>query len=107
LTAAAFFNADFTEANFENTICAGGFFQGANLKNANFKRADLHYAEFEGAILKGANFQEADLQGSINYGDENLPIKQLCKTNNLFKAKLDPDILDKVKDYCPQLLEKP
>ena len=50
--------------------------------------------------------KEADFQGSINYGEENLPIEQLCTAKSLFKAKLDPEILNKVKDCCPHLLEK-
>ena len=107
LTAAAFINADLTEANFENTICAGGFFQGANLTGANFKRADLHYAEFPGASFVGTDFQEADFLGSINFGEEILPIEQLCKAGSLFEAKLDEEFLDKVKAFCPHLLNKP
>jgi uncharacterized protein YjbI with pentapeptide repeats len=107
LTAAAFINADLTEANFENTICAGGFFQGANLKGANFKKADLHYAEYPGANFEGTEFQEADFLGSINYGEENLSIEDLCKAKSLFDAKLDEEILEKVREVCPHLLDKP
>jgi uncharacterized protein YjbI with pentapeptide repeats len=107
LTAAAFVNADLTGADFENTICAGGFFQSAIIKDANFKRADLHYAEFPGASFEGTDFQEANFLGSINYGEENLSIEDLCKAKSLFEAKLDEEILEKVREVCPHLLDKP
>ena len=44
----------------------------------------------------------ADLTGA-----ENLTIQQLSKVKTLYKAKLDPELMEQVKKCCPHLLEEP
>jgi hypothetical protein len=38
---------------------------------------------------------------------KNLTIKQLSKVKTLYKAKLDPELMEQVKKCCPHLLEEP
>ncbi len=69
----------------------------ANLQGANLTRANLSGAGLQGAILHGA-----DLQGA-----RNLTLEQLSKVKTLYEAKLDPELMEQVKEKCPHLLEEP
>jgi hypothetical protein len=51
--------------------------------------------------------QEADLIDINAIGEKNLTIQQLSKVKTLYKAKLDPELMEQVKKNCPHLLEKP
>ena len=51
--------------------------------------------------------EEADLRDANLTGAKNLTIKQLSGAKTLYQAKLDPDLIKKVKKNCPYLLEKP
>ena len=53
------------------------------------------------------NLQEADLN-DINYLiKNNLTVEQISKVKTLYKAKLDPELMEQVKKCCPHLLEEP
>jgi uncharacterized protein YjbI with pentapeptide repeats len=65
--------------------------------DANLSRADLIDASLSLADLSGANLTQV----------ENLSIKQLSEARTLYKAKLDPELMEQVKDKYPHLLEKP
>ena len=62
----------------------------------------LRKANLSGADLRGANLQKAKLIGTLN-----LTIKQLSLVKTLYQAKLDPKLIEQVKNCCPHLLEKP
>ena len=65
---------------------------------------------FDKNKLRNAVFeplQEADLIDIRVIGEENLTIEQLSKVKSLYKAKLDPELMEQVKKHCPHLLEKP
>ena len=71
--------------------------EGANLQKADLRQAILLGANFMQTILIGAN-----LEGSLYLGPD-----QLCMAQSLYQLKLDPDIKNRINEYCPQLLEKP
>ena len=60
------------------------------------KRADLSDANLSGANLSGANLTQV----------KNLSINKLSKVKTLYKAKLDPELIEQVKDKYPHLLKK-
>ena len=51
---------------------------------------------------KRANLSEADLTQV-----KNLSINELSEAKTLYKAKLDPELMEQVKDKYPHLLEEP
>jgi uncharacterized protein YjbI with pentapeptide repeats len=69
---------------------------------ANLKGADLKYANFYKTVIDGAILQDANLESV-----KNLTIGQLFKVNTLYRAKLDPELMERVKKSYPHLLEKP
>ena len=59
-------------------------------------------ANFLGANLKKADFREANLKKA-----ENPSVRQLSRVKTLYKAQIDPAIMESIiKDY-PHLLEDP
>ena len=75
---------------------------GANLRKADLYSADLRNANLSGANLSGACLSEANLSEVLG-----LNIEQLSKVETLYKAKLDPELMEQVKDKYPHLLKKP
>ena len=73
------------------------YLEGAKLQQANLEGANLQEAK-----LQQASFNNADLSGV-----KNLTIEQLSEVKTLYKAKLDPELMEQVKKCCPHLLEKP
>ena len=91
--------------------------QGAKLQRANFQGAELIEAHLCGSILLeanligatlwGAHLQGANLQGVDLRKAKNITIEQLSKVKTLYKAKLDPEIEEQIREKCPHLLEEP
>ena len=75
---------------------------GINLAKANLLGANLGGARLRGAKLQKANLQNADLRNV-----RNLTLEQLSKAKSLYKTKLDPELLEQVKEKYPHLLERP
>ncbi len=75
----------------------GADFRGAALGDSCFQEAILKDVDFQGAYLAYANLQNA----------EDLHIQQLAKAKTLYKAKLDFDLMEQVKEKHPHLLEEP
>ena len=69
----------------------------ANLEKANLTYANLGGADLKGASLKGATLIEA----------RGLTLNQLSQVKTLFKASLDPNLENRIKEKCPHLLEEP
>ena len=90
LSGACLYGADLREANFIRA-CLSSDFQGADLRNAEFKNADLSRARLDGADLRGA---------------KSLTINQLSRVITLYKAKLDPELMDQIKKDFPHLLKE-
>lgn len=90
-----FQEADLSHCNFEAVILTQTNFSRANLSYANFRDANLRWAVFEGALLI-----ETDLTGALN-----LTMEQLSKAKTLYKAKLDPELHQEIRNKFPHLLE--
>ena len=71
------------------------------------EEANLQQAALRQAILLGANFMQTILIGTNLEGSLYLGPDQLCMAQSLYQLKLDPDIKNRVNEYCPQLPEKP
>jgi uncharacterized protein YjbI with pentapeptide repeats len=100
------------EAGFSHANLQGASFEDANLKKVNFGNANLEGACIAGAKLQeadfyGANLKKADLYLADLTGAKNLKIEQLSKVKTLYQAKLDPELMEQVRQCCPHLLEKP
>ena len=101
------YHADLQDANLENANLQfvnlfKSNLQDSNLENANLQDSNLKYANFRNSNLKYADLSFAKLQYV-----RNLTIDQLSKVKTLYKAKLDPELLEQVKICCSHLLEKP
>jgi len=75
---------------------------GGDLSRAELFKAHLRKADLTRTILDGANLSEADLRGT-----KSLTIEQLSKAETLFKAKLDPELMETIKKDYPVLLRDP
>ena len=76
---------------------SSAFLSRADLNGANLRKAILSNANLSGACLSEANLSEV----------LGLNIEQLSKVETLYKAKLDPELMEQVKDEYPHLLEEP
>jgi hypothetical protein len=105
------------DANLSWAILCGANLQRATLWGANLKRADLMRADLRNAFLgevnlrkanllaakfEGADFREANLKKA-----ENLNLTQLSKAKTLYKAQLDPELMEKISAEYPHLLRSP
>jgi len=105
-----FLNKTGVDLNFLNVryeyLC-GIDLSNARLTGADFADSTLTEADFRNADLRDARFQHTGLRGADLREAKNLTSEQLCNARTLFKAKLDSELLEKVKVECPELLEKP
>ena len=90
------------EANLQRAILVGANLRGANLEGANLEGANLQTVNLWRANLDGANLEGANL-----WGVHGLTIEQLSKVKSLYDAKLDPVLMQQVKEKYPHLLEEP
>jgi BTB/POZ domain-containing protein KCTD9 len=65
---------------------------GASLERVNFQTVNLWKANLEGANLEGVH---------------GLIIEQLYRVKSLYEAKLDPELMEQVKEKYPHFLEEP
>ena len=87
--------ANLRGANLIEAHIEGSILTGANLIGANLQGANLEGANFEGANLEGAKFREAHY----------LTFEQLSKVKTLHDAKLDEELLIKLKEKFPFLFK--
>ena len=85
---------------------SGANLSGANLSAAFLYRAILYRANLRRANLEDAKLYEANLEGADLEG-VNLSIEQVSKVETLYNAKLDPELMEQVKEKYPHLLEPP
>ena len=112
LSGASLEGANLIEANLLGANLTGANLEGANLAEANLERAYLSFANLRGvnlwrANLAGANLSRTDLGKAILKETKYLTIEQLSQVKTLYKAQLDPKLMDQVKKKYPHLLEKP
>lgn len=104
--------ADLSVANLQKADLRRAKLQGANLWNADLQGTNLSYANLQEAYLERANLQEAGLNGANLQGAdlqdaEGLTVEQLSEVKTLYKAILDPHIMEEIKKKYPHLLKKP
>jgi len=109
--------ADLGRANLEGANLVGANLEGANLREAylleanlveaNLVEANLIGANLEGADLGGANLEGANLLLANLEGAENITYDPLCEAKTLYKAQLDSELREIVKEKCPELLVEP
>ncbi len=64
-------------------------------------------ANLQGADLLSTFFEEADLRDANLKEVKNLTIEQLAGAKTLYQAKLDPELIKRIKKNYPYLLEEP
>jgi len=99
--------ADFREAYLREADLRRAKLRGANLAKtylggANLAQADLSEANFEEAKLRRATFRRANLTRA-----RGLTLGQISKVKTLYQAKLDPKLMEQIKEEYPHLLENP
>jgi len=109
--------ANLFRANLESAKLIGSIFRDSNLRETNLKNSDCKGTDFEGAVLVKANlqgadllstfFEEADLRDANLKEVKNLTIEQLAGAKTLYQAKLDPELIKRIKKNYPYLLEEP
>jgi len=99
---ADFWTVNFQGANLSRANLEGIFLNKSNLARANLREANLQKTSLWKTILRGTNFEGADLRGV-----RGLEIEQLAEVNTLYKARLDQELLEQIREKHPQLLEKP
>ncbi len=102
LISANLFHAYLSGANLTNAYLMHSYLNSADLINTNLKGADLTYADMTNAYLSGANFEGANLKNVID-----LTVDQLSEVKTLYKAILDHELIEQVKEKYPHLLKKP
>jgi BTB/POZ domain-containing protein KCTD9 len=117
LTGAELKGAKLVRARFDDANLERANLVGAELVGAMFPRANLTDTNLEGAILNGANLAATNLEGARFYGAmlvetnlngaRGLTIEQLSNVETLYKAKLDSELMEQVREKYPHLLEEP
>ncbi len=95
-------NANLQGANLGEADLRDAYLVGANLQETNLWKADL-----QRAFLSDASLQDAYLDG-VNLQDAGgLTVEQLSNVKTLYRAKLDDELMEQVKEKYPHLLEEP
>ena len=92
--------ADLSNANLSGANLSDAILSGANLDSAKLNNADLNGADLSFAALGEADLREANLQGVAGLRPEDISV-----VVTLYKAKLDPRLMEAVKNKYPHLLE--
>ena len=104
--------ANLSNANLSGAYLFGADLSGADLSDANLSDADLSGAKLSGAklrgsaYLRGTDLSGANLRGAYLSVVLGLSIEQLSTVETLYEAKLDPELMEQVKDKYPHLLKK-
>lgn len=99
---ADFWTVDFGGANLSRANLQGLFLNKSNLAEANLKKANLQETRLWKTNLRMANLEGADLRGV-----KGLELEQLADVKTLYKASLDQELLNQIRERYPYLLEKP
>jgi hypothetical protein len=107
LTRAHLEKANLEGAHLEKAFLREAHLEGAFLREAYLVEANLTRAHLEWANLGGAHLEKADLRETDLKRAKDLTIQQLSKVKTLYKAELDPELMEQIKKNYPQLLEEP
>jgi len=112
LSEANLYGANLSKAKLFQALLHGASLSEANLNKADLFEALLNEANLSGADLSGANLYGANLSNAILCRTDlrrvlHLKVEQLSKVKTLYKAKLEPELMEQVKKDYPHLLDKP
>ena len=79
--------------------------EGASLEGAHLRKANLTGANLRNTNMKLANLQDAVLIQADLTGASKLTLEQFEEVKSLSQAKLDSQILERIKDLHPELLQ--
>ncbi len=99
--------ANLRDANLDEANLVGASLVGACLEGASLKFSLLNGSNFLHAELKGADLEDANLNGARLEKTKDLTIDQLYNVATLYKAALDPELMEQVKEKYPHLLYNP
>jgi len=88
-------SANLSQARLQAASLRHAFLMSADLRGAELQGADLQEAILQGALLHGATLAGADLRGA-----RGLTAQQLCSTQSLAAAQLDPVLEQAVRLQC-------
>jgi energy-coupling factor transporter ATP-binding protein EcfA2 len=93
---------DFRDADFREAVLVGVDLRDADLKDAQLGLADLKRANFDDARLEGADLRCADLRDA-----RELDIEGLASVKTLYRARMDPDVRERLQSVREDLFTKP
>jgi uncharacterized protein YjbI with pentapeptide repeats len=109
-----FENSNLNHAEFKGAYATGTNFKHCYLIKSDFEKAYLIKTDFENAflieanlrdtIVSDANFNNASLYKADLRGAKGLKAEQLVNAKSLYLTKLDPDVIDKLKELVPHLI---
>jgi hypothetical protein len=98
--------ANLTETHLERANLSGAHLEDAILMYTHLEDALLITARLGRASLMGAHLEGADLGGVNLKGVRGLTVEQLASVKTLYRAHLDPPLLEKIQQQNPHLLEQ-
>jgi hypothetical protein len=99
--------ADLEGAFLEDANLQSAHLEGAELPMAYLGGAELGRAHLEGAQLGIAHLERAQLSRAHLEGARNLTVEQLSTVKTLYRAYIDPPLLEQIQQHYPHLLETP
>jgi Pentapeptide repeats (8 copies) len=103
--------SDLRGAHLQDTHLEGAFLmdahlEGADLEDAHLEEALLVGAHLEGAVLWDARLDGAWLMDTRLKGALFVTVKQLSTVRTLYRAELDPTLLEQIEQQYPHLLRE-
>ena len=101
------YGLNITGAYFGSTLLDGANLARAICENTDFISAECVGTNFSGiSNFRGADFEDADLTNA-NFLDSGITAQQLLKAKTLYRAKLPPNVREKIMRERPRLLDSP
>jgi hypothetical protein len=94
------------DTHLERALLTGAHLEDAFLMYTHLEGALLMGAHLKSAYLKGTYLEGADLMGANLKGVWGLTVEQLASVKTLYRARLDPSLVEKVQQQYPHLLEE-
>lgn len=103
---------DLSGANLEGANLESADLRGANLNKANLRNANLRFAYLKNADLQQADLTDSDLKGTYFQGADltnttGLNLENIRHVTSIYQSDLDAELLEAVKEYCPNRLKDP
>jgi uncharacterized protein YjbI with pentapeptide repeats len=96
-------NAQLSGANMQFTTLIKADLTGANCIKTKFKGAVMIDTILKDCVLAGADFTDTNLFKADLTNAKGLTAEQLSKARNIYLAKIDPEIEEKLKEIAPEL----